>query len=316
MQPIGISSRVPGVSGGARPPGVTTRCGTGCHDGRVSDPTEGPTLTRRQELGAASARSLLLTVLGEFVLPAGQPVWTATLIELFAELDVAEKAARQAIMRTADNGWITGDRVGRETRWSLTGQGTRLLREGTERIYGFAAEDRSWDGSWLVLTVTVPENNRPLRQRLRTQLGWAGLGSSSSGVWVTPRIDREAEAARVLAELGLTAGSWSFTARAGQVGDERSLVRSAWDLDGIERGYEDFLELVGPRRPRTDRQALVAQVRLVQEWRRFPLLDPGLPRELLPPRWSGNRAAQVFRERHAGWAPRAQAAWAELCRQD
>ena len=93
-------------------------------------------------------------------------------------------------------------------------------------------------------------------------------------------------------------------ATAGGLGDERTLARTAWDLDAIERRYEDFLDLVGRPRPRTDRQALVAQVRLVQEWRRFPLLDPGLPRELLPPRWSGNRAAEVFRERHAAWAPR------------
>jgi phenylacetic acid degradation operon negative regulatory protein len=116
----------------------------------------------------------------------------------------------------------------------------------------------------------------------------------------------------VLDELGLAEGSWSFVAEAGQIGDERSLARSAWDLDAIEARYEDFLELVARRRPPTDRQALVAQVRLVQEWRRFPLLDPALPRELLPPRWSGNRAAEIFRERHAAWAPRAQAAWGEL----
>ena len=276
---------------------------------------EGPFVTRRQELGVASARSLLLTVLGEFVLPDGRPVWTSTLLELLADLDVAEKAARQAIMRTADSGWIEGSRIGRETRWSLTAAGTRLLREGTERIYGFADEARTWDGRWLVLTVAVPENNRALRARLRTQLGWAGLGSPNPGVWVTPRADREPEAGRVLASLGLSAGNWSFVARAGEVGDERSLVRSAWDLDALEARYEDFHELVGRRRPRSDRQALVAQVRLVQEWRRFPLLDPGLPRELLPPRWSGNRAAQVFRERHATWAPRAQAAWAELTRE-
>src|SRR4051794_40059173 len=100
---------------------------------------DGPFVTRRQELGAASARSLLLTVLGEFVLPAGRPVWTSTLITLLADLDVAEKAARQAIMRTADSGWIEPRRIGRETRWSLTEAGTELLREGTERIYGFAA---------------------------------------------------------------------------------------------------------------------------------------------------------------------------------
>lgn len=279
-------------------------------------PIEGPTLTRRQELGAASARSLLLTVLGEFVLPRGEQVWTSTLLELAADLDVAEKAARQALMRTADDGWIAAQRIGRETRWGLTEQGTRLLTDGTRRIYDAASEEQPWDGSWLVLTVTVPENARALRQRLRTQLGWAGLGSSSPGVWVTPRVDREAEAARVLEELGLTAGSWSFVARSGQIGDQRSLVRSAWDLDAIETRYEEFLELVGSRRPRTDRQALVAQVRLVQEWRRFPLLDPGLPRELLPPRWSGNRAAQVFRERHATWAPRARTAWESLARTD
>jgi phenylacetic acid degradation operon negative regulatory protein len=272
---------------------------------------EGPFVTRRQELGAASARSLLLTVLGEFVLPSGRPVWTSTLIGLLADLDVAEKAARQAIMRSADHGWIEASRIGRETRWALTPAGTQLLREGTNRIYGFAAEDRPWDGRWLVVIVGVPENNRALRQRLRTQLGWAGLGSLDAGTWVTPRIGRENEAARVLAELGLQDGSWSFVASAGQIGDERSLARTAWDLDAIERRYEDFLELVRRRRPRTDGQALVAQVRLVQEWRRFPLLDPGLPRELLPPRWSGNRAAEVFRERHAAWAHRAQAAWAE-----
>jgi phenylacetic acid degradation operon negative regulatory protein len=274
-----------------------------------------PVVTRRQELGAASARSLLLTVLGEFVLPSARPVWTATIIDLLAELEVAEKASRQAIMRTADSGWITGNRIGRETRWSLTDAGTRLLKEGTDRIYGFASDDRVWDGRWLVVTVGVPENARPLRQKLRTQLGWAGLGSVNGTTWVTPRVDREQEARRVLAELGLLEGSWSFVATAGVVGDERSLTRSAWDLDAIEARYEDFLDLATRRRPRTDRQALIAQVRLVQEWRRFPLLDPGLPRELLPPRWSGHRAAEVFLERHAAWAPRAQAAWAELVRE-
>src|SRR3954447_27002954 len=238
---------------------------------------EGPFVTRRQELGAASARSLLLTVLGEFVLPDGRPVWTASVIDLLADLDVAEKAARQAIMRTADSGWIEADRVGRETRWSLTAAGTRLLREGTDRIYGFAADERPWDRRWLVMTVGVPENNRALRQRLRTRLGWTGLGSVNATTWVTPRVDREPEACLVLDELGLLTGSWSFVATAGQLGDERSLARTAWDLDAIERRYEDFLDLVGRPRPRTDRQALVAQVRPGAGGGRVPPLHPPLP---------------------------------------
>ena len=235
-------------------------------------------------------------------------MWTAALLDLLADLDVAEKAARQAIMRTADSGWIEASRVGRETRWSLTQAGTRLLREGTDRIYGFAAEERPWDGRWLVLTVGVPENNRALRQRLRTQLGWAGLGSVNATTWVTPRVDREPEARPGAGR----ARACSPAAGRSSPRPGRSATSARWPArpgtsTPSSSRYEDFLELVGRRRPRTDRQALVAQVRLVQEWRRFPLLDPGLPRELLPPRWSGNRAAEVFRERHAAWAPRAPA---------
>src|SRR5690349_10543352 len=96
-----------------------------------------PALSRRRELGSGSANSLLLTVLGEFVLPGGEPVWTSALLALFRELGVEEKALRQSLMRTAGDGWIAGDRVGRRTRWQLTDAGRRLLSEGTARIYGF-----------------------------------------------------------------------------------------------------------------------------------------------------------------------------------
>ena len=57
---------------------------------------------------------------------------------------------------------------------------------------------------------------------------------------------------------------------------------------------------------------LLAQIRLVHEWRRFPLADPGLPRELLPPGWIGARAATVFAGLHRAWDAPARARWAEL----
>src|SRR5436305_1846771 len=98
-----------------------------------------PALSRRRELGATSARSLLLTVLGEFVLPRGQPVWTQMLIDVLGQLDVEHKSARQALARTAAEGLLTSDRAGRRVRWSLSEAGRRLLSEGAERIYGFGA---------------------------------------------------------------------------------------------------------------------------------------------------------------------------------
>ncbi|HEY7014220.1 MAG TPA: PaaX family transcriptional regulator C-terminal domain-containing protein, partial [Streptosporangiaceae bacterium] len=54
------------------------------------------------------------------------------------------------------------------------------------------------------------------------------------------------------------------------------------------------------------------QVELVHAWRRFPAIDPALPRELLPARWSGLTAAQLFADRHERWSADAQAEWKRL----
>jgi len=53
----------------------------------------------------------------------------------------------------------------------------------------------------------------------------------------------------------------------------------------------------------------VAQVEMVQEWRRFPFLDPDLPAELLDHDWPGPRAAAAFHDRHDRWHRQAQAEW-------
>jgi len=80
-----------------------------------------PVLSRRREVGEASARSLLTTVLGEYGLPRRQPVWIAALPRALGLLGVAEKSARQALARSAAEGWLSPTRHGRRLRWELTG---------------------------------------------------------------------------------------------------------------------------------------------------------------------------------------------------
>ena len=265
---------------------------------------------RRREAGAASARSLLLTLLGEFVLPREAPVWTGSLVAALAELGVEEKTARQALMRTASEHLLTAERTGRRTRWHLTEQGTALLREGAERIYGFGREVADWDGRWLVLAVSVPEIQRQLRHSLRTRLTWAGLGSPLPGLWLTPDVGKEKQVQTVLDDLGVDA--YAFTGPLGAVGDRDQLVADAWHLTDVEASYRAFLAEFASSRVGRPEQAFTSQVRLVQAWRRFPFLDPGLPAELLPSSWPGARAATLFHHRHDRWDEAAQAYWDAL----
>jgi phenylacetic acid degradation operon negative regulatory protein len=271
-----------------------------------------PVLARRRELGTTSARSLLLTVLGELVLPRGEPVWTQVLIDVLGELGVESKSARQSLARTAAEGLLRSERSGRRVRWALTGSGERLLSTGAERIYGFGAPGAAWDGRWLVLLVSVPESRRQLRHGLRSRLAWAGLGSPAPGVWLSPHPDKQAEVAEVLDELALTEVSSSFVGSFGGIGSERQLVAEAWDLAEVERAYRAFVAAFGDTDPMLPPDVLRSQLRLVHAWRRFPFLDPRLPVELLPGGWAGATAYELFHDRHRRWAPTAAAHWAAL----
>ncbi len=265
--------------------------------------------SRRRETGSASARSLLLTVLGEFVHPRHASVWTATLLDALAAVGVEEKSARQALTRTASEGLLTSTRHGRRVLWELTPEGATLLAEGTRRIYGFMRERHPWDGRWLVLSVPIPETQRQLRHRLRTRLTWLGLGSPTPRLWGTPDAGQVTAVDTAVRELGLAGRAFAWTGEATGIGDESRLLADSWDLADVEDRYLAFLTEYAARTPTSAAAAFVAQVEMVQEWRRFPFLDPDLPGELLDHDWPGPRAAAAFHERHDAWHAPAQAEW-------
>jgi phenylacetic acid degradation operon negative regulatory protein len=263
-------------------------------------------------------RALLFTVLGEFVLPCGGSAWTSAFLDVFTRLGVEEKAARQALARTAADGWIAPERQGRRTRWRLTDAGRRLLTEGTERIYASTGGQRDWDGTWLLVLARVPEAlhqgggpaaGRAARHLLRTRLSWAGLGTPAPGIFITTYPERHDEVARVLRQAGI-AEAQVFRATHQGGGSLETLIAQAWDLPAIEERYAGFLAEFAA--PAPDADPLAGLIELVHSWRRFPSIDPGLPAGLLPKPWCGERAATLFAARHASWAPRAQSRWHTL----
>jgi phenylacetic acid degradation operon negative regulatory protein len=268
-----------------------------------------PTLSRRHAAGAPSARGLLFTLLGEFVLTGGGTAWTSAVLAAFARLGIEEKATRQALMRTADSGWLDAEKVGRRTRWQLTASARRMLTDGADRIYSFTGPAENWDGRWLLVYARIPESDRRARHVVRSRLSWAGFGSLGAGVWISPHPDREAEAIQVLREAGVAEDAHVFVARRSGLADVQVMVAAAWDLSAIEEQYEQFIEEFRATAPA---DVLARQIELVHAWRRFPSIDPVLPRELLPPRWSGLKAARLFGDRHQRWSGDAMREWKRL----
>ncbi len=266
-------------------------------------------LSRRHAAGAPSARGLLFTLLGEFVLPGGGTAWTSAVIGAFARLGIAEKATRQALMRTAADGWLRAEKAGRRTRWHLTGAGRQLLTDGAERIYSFTGSAANWDRRWLLVAARIPDGDRSTRHAVRTRLSWAGFGRLGAGLWISAHPEREAEVARVLSEAGIGGDANLFVATRAGLDGAGAMVHSAWDLAAIEREYGRFIaEFSGGEHD----DVLARQVELVHAWRRFPAIDPALPAELLPARWRGLEAARLFADRHERWSAAARAEWTRL----
>ncbi|MGE5290853.1 MAG: PaaX family transcriptional regulator [Micromonosporaceae bacterium] len=208
-----------------------------------------PTLSRRHAAGAPSARGLLFTLLGEFVLTGDGTAWTSAVLAVFARLGIEEKATRQALMRTAAAGWLDAEKLGRRTRWRLTSSARRLLTDGAERIYSFTGPAQGWDGRWLLVYARIPESDRRARHVVRSRLSWAGFGSLGAGLWISPHPEREAEAAEVLREAGIAGDAHMFVATRPGLAGVRVMVAAAWDLTAIEEQYQQFIEEFRTRTP-------------------------------------------------------------------
>ena len=184
----------------------------------------------------ASAKALLLTVLGELVLPHGGAIWTSTVVRAPRRCSTSRSATpARPLARLADQGTLRSEKHGRRARWHLTDAGRRLLVDGTERIYELGAGDDRWDGRWLVVLCSVPEDQRAKRHQLRTQLGSPGSGSSPPASPCRPHLDREPAANAVLAELDLLPGRWCSVPRPATSSRPDDLLARAWDLDALAR---------------------------------------------------------------------------------
>lgn len=273
---------------------------------------ETPGESAEAALANGSARSLLITILGELVWPAGQPVWTSTLVHIFQELGIEAQTARQAIARASASGWITPERQGREVRWTLTDKLVHIFETGSRRVYSLSDPFTSWDGTWLALWVIIPQTLRRTRRPLYAGLTWAGFGNPAPGLWMTPHVERSGEVGRLLEQLELTDHTFALTGNVDAVGiPQDKIVERGWDLATLRSQYETVWTAMDAMRPVNPEKTLLTHIRLMSEWQEFPRVDPQLPEAILPD-WVGRRVARRIEALRAQWTPIVRRHFAEL----
>lgn len=261
----------------------------------------------------ASPRALVMELLGDLNRIGRREVRVKALVAAGEGIGVSAPTMRVTLARLRERGWFDVRREGRESVYLLTSAGVSALGEGG-RI--FRAPAGPWSREWSMVIYTVSESDRQTRDELRKRLVWLGFGPLAPATWICPhpRLDESANAAATLPSARLTL----LTTRTSGLAADRALAAKCWDLDSLGTDYEAFVKAVRARIPEyrhasaDGRAALVARVRLVNDYRRLASHDPQLPEELQRPGWPGDEAHRLFRQAHALLAAPAAAHYAEL----
>ncbi|MBW7848902.1 MAG: phenylacetic acid degradation operon negative regulatory protein PaaX [Rhodospirillales bacterium] len=244
------------------------------------------------------AKSLIVTVYGDAILPHGGTAWLGSVIKLVEPFGLSERIVRTSVFRLSKDDWLTSRQIGRRSYYSMTESGRHRTEAVHRRIYG--PLHRPWNGEWCVVSATNCDGAE--RERLRRDLGWMGFGAMAQSVFAHPSPDHEA-LRQVLQDLELTervvvmrASSLSSTQAL------RNLVQNCWDLDQLAADYNVFLDHFRPvwralesARELDPRYCFLIRILLIHDFRRLILRDPMLPDELLPTDWSGTASRILCR---------------------
>ncbi|GAA0599400.1 phenylacetic acid degradation operon negative regulatory protein PaaX [Caenispirillum bisanense] len=247
------------------------------------------------------AKSLIVTVYGDAILPHGGSVWLGSLINLVEPFGLGERMVRTAVFRLTKDTWLEATQIGRRSYYAATDSARLRFGAAHRRIY--AAPFQPWNQEWVLVHTNCCGLEAEARESLRRELTWQGFGTLAPHVLAHPAADDDALelALRDHAALDKVVVLRASADRLTSPGGLKALVRACWDLDQLQADYETFLDRFRPLlRALEDgspdpQSAFVLRTLLIHDYRRILLRDPMLPDEVLPPQWPGTAARLLCR---------------------
>jgi phenylacetic acid degradation operon negative regulatory protein len=260
-----------------------------------------------------SARSVLVTLLGDSIVPLGGSVWLSELIRLAGSLGFGDRLVRTSVFRLTNEGWVSGERVGRRSRYLVTDLARGEIQAVNGRIYGpfdHAGPLACGNGArssdeWLLIFLGAADAAAPV-----PQLRWQGFAELRPGVWGRPDAATEPPF-QVVARLGLTDQPTTAMARFENLDGliATASFRESSGLAATEAAYRGFVERYDPIATSSvadPEGAFVLRTMLIHDYRRLRLVDPELPAAVLGDDWIGTEARHLAARRYAEVA---EASW-------
>lgn len=235
-------------------------------------------LSRAHARGAMRVWSVLITVLGDAIVPRGGVVGLASIQPVLSRLQIEPNAVRTAMSRLARDGWVKRERIGRQSFYALASEGYDLFDQASKRIY--ATEHVSWDGTFEFVMMT--DESPAMRKANQRKMGELGFGTLMADVYVRPKLHNLHAPSLDSDRLRLEVQSFAPLS-------VPELVGRCWPVDDLSKGYrtlmlefEPVLLALAHNRQLEPVDAMACRALLIHEWRKVILRDVNLPTIHMP----------------------------------
>lgn len=158
----------------------------------------------------------------------------------------------------------------------------------------FAFRKEKWDGICTFMSFDIEEIIRRKRDSFRNWLYSIGAGKMQQSAYLLP-YDLAVEVKELIKNFGLTKQVRVFLTTLDFIDDKKVFARKVWKLERVEKKYEEILALLefakkieGGGKEKVVRKAKTKFTEAL-------ILDPLLPRELLPDNWVGERVRKSLK---------------------
>lgn len=179
-----------------------------------------------------------------------------------------------------------------------------------------AFQKKKWDGKWRMVLFDIAELNRKKRDMLRAKLKELGFGMFQESVYISPHnFTKDLVEFLITSQLAGFVYVFEIFHTQMAIGNAKELALKVWNLDRLNEHYLELIEKIIHLISTHDREVKLNNTRyrkrekeekeksvkekikdIKEEYLRLILLDPFLPKELLPSDWGFTELTEMLKK--------------------
>lgn len=177
------------------------------------------------------------------------------------------------------------------TQFMLSNKGYSFLNSVLDVLHRSVEH---WDNKWRVVWFSIPEKERPKRDKFRRALEGLGLRPVLGSAWITP-LNLKNEIIKITSDLKI-GNSYIMLETENVYGTDREALLSAWDFNKYRLYFEAFITRSTELLNKKSEVGLLELKKLVFEYALILNGEPRLPIELMPKDWPEFRAGLIYKK--------------------